>query len=166
VKGSPLESRLGFLVCPLCEVHELYARGNGSASCESCGGIVSGLTLKVLQQITYLPDALGSHACECGSPEMRRLPDRTRYCPSCGSEVLPVDAQATLSEHDDHSETWPAGWVGGRFRKLSSFVDNPNLAKWDAPSDRLDYYRGHRAGSETRQDRGGLLLARARKLAP
>ena len=30
-------------------------------------------------------------------------------------------------------------------------MDNPNLAKWEAPSDRLDYYRGHRAGSEARQ---------------
>jgi ribosomal protein L37AE/L43A len=163
VKGSLLESRPGFLVCPLCEVHELDARGHGSPRCNSCGGIVSGLTLKVLQQITDLPDALGSHACECGYPEMRRLPDGTRHCPSCGSEVMPVDAQALLSEH---GEAWRAGWADGSFRELSSFVDNPNLAKWEAPSDRLAYYRGHRAGSETRRDRGGRLLARARKVEP
>jgi hypothetical protein len=31
-----------------------------------------------------------------------------------------------------------------------SFVDYPNLAKWENPSDRLAYYRGHRAGSEAR----------------
>ena len=30
-------------------------------------------------------------------------------------------------------------------------MDNPNLAKWEASSDRLDYYQGHRAGGEARQ---------------
>jgi hypothetical protein len=37
--------------------------------------------------------------------------------------------------------------------KRGSFVDNPNLAKWENPSDRFDYYQGHRAGSEARQSR-------------
>jgi hypothetical protein len=145
-------------------MHNLDARGHGSARCESCGGIVSGLTLEALRQITDLPDALGSHACECGHPEMRRLPDGTRHCPCCGSEVLPVDAQVILSEADEHGEAWRAGWTDGRFRELSSFAYNPNLAKWEAPSARLAYYRGHRAGSETRRDRSGRLLARARKV--
>jgi hypothetical protein len=163
VKGSPLESSSGSLVCPLCEVHNLDARGHGSALCESCGGIVSRLTLETLRQITDLPEALGNHACECGHPEMQRLPDGTRHCPCCGSEVMPVDAQALLSEH---GEAWRAGWADGRFRELSSFVDNPNLAKWAAPSDRLAYYRGHRAGSETRWEQSGRLLARARKVEP
>ena len=166
MKGSPLESRLGSLVCPLCEVHELDARGHDSARCESCECLVSELTLDALQQITDLPNALGSHACECGHPEMRRLPDGTRHCPSCGSEVLPIDTHATLSEPDDHGEAWRAGWTDGRFRELSSFVDNPNLAKWEAPSNKLGYYSCHRADSETRRDRGGPLLARARKVEP
>ena len=163
MKGSPLESRSGSLVCPLCEVHNLDARGLGSARCESCGGLVSGATLEALRQITDLPEAIGSQACECGHPEMRRLPDGTRHCPCCGSEVMPVDAQAILSEH---GEAWPAGWTDGRFGELSSFACNPNLARWEAPSDRLAYYGGHRAGSETRRDRGGRLLARARKVEP
>jgi len=119
--------------------------------------------LETLQRITDLPEALGSHACECGHPEMRRLPDGTHHCPSCGSEVLPIDAHAALSEH---SEAWWAGWMDGHFRERASFACNPNLAKWEALSDRLDYYRGHRAGSETRRDLSGPLLARARKVEP
>ena len=43
--------------------------------------------------------------------------------------------------------------MDGRFGEGSSFVDNPNLARWGNPSDRLDYYRGHRAGSEARRAR-------------
>jgi len=97
---------------------------------------------------------------------MRRLPDGTRHCPSCGSEVLPTDARATLSESDKRGEAWWAGWLDGHFGKSACFVDTTKLAKCEAPSERLDYYRGHRAGSETRRDRSGPLLARARKVEP
>jgi ribosomal protein L37AE/L43A len=48
--------------------------------------------LLTLEQIVALPDAFGKHACECGHPEMRRLPDGVYRCPSCGSEVLPIEA--------------------------------------------------------------------------
>jgi hypothetical protein len=30
------------------------------------------------------------------------------------------------------------------------FTNNRRLAKWEGPTDRLDYYRGHRAGHEAR----------------
>src|SRR3712207_7132400 len=109
---------------------------------------------------TFMLIAVGAHACECGHPEMRCLPDGVYHCPSCGSEVLPIDAHATLSEH---SEAWWAGWMDGHFGERASFACNTNLAKWEAPSDRLDYYRGHRAGSGTHWDRSDQLLARARK---
>jgi ribosomal protein L37AE/L43A len=46
--------------------------------------------LLTLEQIVALPGASGKHACECGHPEMRRLPDGTFHCPSCGSEVSPI----------------------------------------------------------------------------
>jgi hypothetical protein len=46
---------------------------------------------RTLEQIAALPDALGAHACECGHPEMRRLPDGVYHCPGCGSEVLPTE---------------------------------------------------------------------------
>ena len=101
MKDPSLESRPGSLVCPQCEVHKLDARDQSSARCDSCGGIVSGVMLVALRQITDLPDAMGSHACECGHPEMRRLSDGTHHCPACGSEVVPIDARTTLAEPDE-----------------------------------------------------------------
>jgi hypothetical protein len=50
--------------------------------------------LEALREIAALPDSLGSHACECGHPEMRLLPDGVFHCPACGCEVLPL----TVSE--------------------------------------------------------------------
>jgi ribosomal protein L37AE/L43A len=76
--------------CPFCEAHELRSFGHNSARCDSCGGLLSGPLLETLQAIADLPDALGGHACECGHPEMRLLPDGVYRCPACGSEVLPV----------------------------------------------------------------------------
>jgi hypothetical protein len=58
--------------------------------CASCGNFLTGTLLETLRQIAELPDAVGCHACECGHPEMRRLPDEVYWCPACGSEVLPA----------------------------------------------------------------------------
>jgi hypothetical protein len=99
MKGSSQESRPSYLICPLCEAAQLRPFGYHSVRCETCGGSLSEAMLKALRQITNLPDALGSHACECGHPEMRLLPDNTRHCPSCGSEVVPIEAQATKISH-------------------------------------------------------------------
>jgi ribosomal protein L37AE/L43A len=149
-----LASRSDSLVCPTCEAGELGPSGRDSARCSSCGDLLGGATLEALRQITALPESLGTHACEeCGHPEMRLLPDGTYHCPACGSEVVSISAPSTASKPNEHSGAYWAGWVDGRFRKRGSFVDNPNLAKWANPSDRLDYYRGHRAGSEARQAR-------------
>ena len=90
MKGSSLTSRPDSLVCPVCEVDRLQPVGKEAMHCASCGGHLSGAMLEALRQITDLPDAFGAHACECGHPEMRHLPDGTYHCPSCGSEVLPV----------------------------------------------------------------------------
>jgi hypothetical protein len=92
-----LASRSEALVCPLCEARELYPSDRDSMRCESCGGHLCGAMVEALLQITHLPDALGNHACECGHPEMRRLPDRTFHCPACGSEVLPADVPSSPS---------------------------------------------------------------------
>jgi hypothetical protein len=54
--------------------------------------------LETLRRISALPDAQGRHACGCGHPEMRRLPDGIFHCPACGSEVLPSVAPSALSE--------------------------------------------------------------------
>ena len=78
------------LRCPFCEVYELELCGRASMRCPSCASVLSAYLLKTLHWITELPDALGRHACECGHPEMRRLPDEVYWCPACGSEVLPI----------------------------------------------------------------------------
>ena len=154
MKSSSLASRSRSLICPLCEAGKLRPSGQDSARCASCAGPVSGAMLGALRQIVALPDALGKHACEeCGHPEMRRLPDGTFHCPACGSEVLPIDASSTPSRPEEHAQAYWAGWVDGRFAERGSFVDNPNLAKWQNPSERLTYYQGHRAGSGAHQDR-------------
>jgi hypothetical protein len=48
------------------------------------------------RSIIGLPDAVGSHACECGHHEMRLLPDGVFHCPACGSEVLRIKNHAFL----------------------------------------------------------------------
>jgi ribosomal protein L37AE/L43A len=76
-------------VCPSCESHELESHSRDSASCPRCGRL-AWVVLKTLREISALPDAMGTHACECGHPEMRRLPDGVYRCPACRLEVLPV----------------------------------------------------------------------------
>ena len=151
MKGSSLVSRPGSLVCPMCEVGRVRSTPPDPVRCDACCDSPSGAIVEALRQITTLADALAGHACECGHPEMRFLPDGTFHCPACGSEVLPIDAPSTFSKPGEPGEAYWLGWLDGRYGKIGSFVDNPNLARWDDPSSRLDYYRGHRAGSEMRQ---------------
>ena len=77
------------LTCPYCEGCELRPFGRNSSRCESCEGVLGGPFLQALLHITSLPDSIGRHACDCGHPEMRLLPDGVYRCPACGSEVLP-----------------------------------------------------------------------------
>jgi ribosomal protein L37AE/L43A len=90
MRRSRTASSPNSLVCPLCGSGELRPVGHNSARCAWCSGSVQGWTLELLCQIAALPDALGRHACECGHPDMRRLPDGVFHCPACGSEVLPL----------------------------------------------------------------------------
>ena len=92
MKASSLASRSDFLVCPICQAGELHSFGGECARCGSCECIVGAATLLTLEQIIALPDALDGHACECGHPEMRLLPDGTLHCPACGAEVFPIEA--------------------------------------------------------------------------
>ena len=98
MRSSTLVSRSDSLICPLCEVSKLHTSNRNSMICESCGGHLSGSMLETLRRISALPDALGKHPCECGHPEMRRLPDGTFHCPACGSEVLPSVTPSALAE--------------------------------------------------------------------
>src|SRR3712207_6681932 len=97
MKGSSLKSRADSFICPLCESGGLQPVDNGSMRCGSCDGSLGGAMLETLRRITDLSEALGSHACECGHPEMRCLPDGVFHCPSCGSEVLPLKAHRRSS---------------------------------------------------------------------
>jgi ribosomal protein L37AE/L43A len=152
MKGLSLASRPGSLVCPLCETGQLRTAGNHTLHCESCSSSLYGGVLETLRRISTLPDALGRHACEeCGHPEMRCLPDETYHCPSCGSEVLTIAASSTRSKPIEHGQAY---WAEGRFEEIGTFADNPNLTRWENPSDRLAYYRGHRVGSEERPGGG------------
>jgi ribosomal protein L37AE/L43A len=133
--------------CPFCEVYDLERFSDGSARCASCRGSLGAQLLSTLRQIQALPDALGSHPCEeCGHPEMRRLPNGVFHCPACGSEVLP--ARGSPESGAGVSEAYLSGWMDGLFGSEVSFVHNRELARWEDATDRLDYYRGHRAGWE------------------
>jgi ribosomal protein L37AE/L43A len=90
VKGSAPASRPDTIICPLCEAGELFS-GGVWVRCDSCARAVEAAILRTLEQIASLADAVGEHACECGHPEMRRLPDAVFHCPACGLEVIPLE---------------------------------------------------------------------------
>ena len=140
------------LTCPFCSEAELRGFGRNSLRCDECGGVLGGALLETLKRITLLPDATGGHACECGHPEMRRLPDGVYRCPACGAEVTPVSAPVSWKS-PEHSEAYWAGWLDGRYGNLEKFTNNRRLAKWEEAPDRLDYFRGHRAGYEARMSK-------------
>ena len=104
MRSSASNSNTRFIVCPLCEAGELQAFGRDSARCGSCRDLLGREQLETLLEIVGLPDALGSHACECGHPEMRLLPDGVLHCPACGSEVLPIRDRAFLPEAASSSD--------------------------------------------------------------
>jgi len=147
------------LTCPFCEASYLTDFGRNSARCGACGGVLGGDFLDSLRKIVALPDSLGHHACECGHPEMRLLPDGVYRCPACGSEVLPLSAANVTWINPGRSEAYRQGWLDGRFGSSDLLVDSRLLARWTAAQDRLDFYRGHRAGREARVGKDRLIEA-------
>lgn len=91
-------SRSGYLICPACEVGKLHPSGGGFARCGRCGYVLDAQMLLLLERIVALPEVLGKHACECGHPEMRLLPDGVYHCPACGSEVLLLRSHRPAAE--------------------------------------------------------------------
>ena len=63
------------------------------------------------------------------------------------------------SKSRSYSKAYGYGWQDGRYGEPCCFTVNHRLASLTAPSDRLDYYRGHREGRETRLRYGRLLEA-------
>jgi len=149
-KQAYISSNTNSIICPCCGIDELERCADGEARCARCDRPISTRVLKTLEQIASLPDAIGSHACECGRPEMRHLADGVLWCPGCGSEVVPLSASEMRSESESVSEAYRCGWAEGLFGNTETFVRNDGLARWEDTYDRLAYYRGHRAGRAVR----------------
>jgi ribosomal protein L37AE/L43A len=149
-KLNYISSTTNSIICPCCGIDELERSADGEARCSRCVLTISTQVLETLEQIVSLPDAIGSHACECGHPEMRRLGDGVLRCPGCGSEVLPLSASEMRSESDLMSEAYRCGWAEGLFGNTETLVYNDGLARWEQAHDRLAYYRGHQAGRAVR----------------
>jgi hypothetical protein len=61
---------------------------------------------------------------------------------------------------ENRSRAYWCGWFDGRrYGSTRCFTENPRLAEWTKTADRLDYYRGHRAGNASRRHSGGFLEA-------
>ena len=56
-----------------------------------------------------------------------------------------------MMKHDETGKAYQRGWIAGRYGELGRFTENHRLAEWQEASERLEYYRGHRAGRQTRQ---------------
>ena len=81
---------------------------------------------------------------------MRLLPDNVYRCPACGAEVLPLSAANVSWMNPPRSAAYRQGWLDGRFGGSELLSESRLLARWDSAHDRLDFYRGHRAGREAR----------------
>jgi ribosomal protein L37AE/L43A len=112
------------LTCPFCWEAELRSFGRNSLRCDECGSVLGGALLETLHMIVTLPDAAGGHACECGHPEMRHLPDGVYRCPACGSEVTPISAPVSWKS-PDHTEAYWCGWLDGRYGDPEWFTKTP-----------------------------------------
>ncbi len=77
------------IACPSCGAGELRPCSPYLFRCDECDQTLEEALLKTLFQIRKLPDAIGRHACDCGHPEMRHLPDNVFWCPACCLEVTP-----------------------------------------------------------------------------
>ena len=87
--------------------------------CDFCKRAFDKTIMETIMQIVALPRALGKHPCDCGHPEMRRLPDGVFHCPACRAEVLPVSIPEP-------------GQIGAR-RSLSAFERIPLSARAQQP---------------------------------
>jgi hypothetical protein len=63
----------------------------------------------------------------------------------------PYLAVIVMKKLANNSAAYRCGWIDGCYEELGCFTENRRLAEWERASDRLDYYRGHRAGREARR---------------
>ena len=64
-----------------------------------------------------------------------------------------------MREKRETSIAYRCGWFDGCHGELALFTGNRRLAELMSASDRLDYYRGHRAGREACRQRNHLVRA-------
>jgi ribosomal protein L37AE/L43A len=141
-----------FIACPWCEAGRLSSEDASKARCHDCGYEIYGQLFRTLRDTTMLPEAVGLHACECGYPEMRLLPDGVYHCPACGDEVMPAGAPEVEWRTEDRSEAYWQGWLDGRYARIEDLRHSSRLARWERAEDRLEYHRGHRAGIRERRN--------------
>lgn len=141
------------ILCPLCEANELLMVGPNAARCDACEYSMGGGLIGTLRGMARLPEAVGRHACECGYPEMRLLPDGVYQCPDCRAEVTPFGAPRVEWKTEDRTEAYWQGWLDGRYAQVGDFRGSSRLARWEGAHDRLEYYRGHRTGGVERRER-------------
>jgi hypothetical protein len=65
----------------------------------------------------------------------------------------------TNLEPQNPTSAYRHGLNDGHYGEPCCFTDNERLTALETPSDRLDYYRGHREGREMRLRDGHLLEA-------
>jgi hypothetical protein len=58
-----------------------------------------------------------------------------------------------MTKNYETSSAYRCRWIDRCYTELGCFTENHRLTGWKTASDRLDYYRGHRTGWETRQRR-------------
>jgi hypothetical protein len=58
-----------------------------------------------------------------------------------------------------NSLAYRSGWIDGCCGEFGCFSENPRLSEWKTAFERLDYYRGHRAGREASRRSGTRLRA-------
>ena len=76
------------------------------------------------------------------------------YCLGCGRSgpVRGNSAEALTALRERRKDpAYRNGWGDGRFGLMETFLENPNLSRWESYPERLAYYRGHRDGRRVRE---------------
>ena len=65
-----------------------------------------------------------------------------------------IQGQRVIEELGDRRKdpAYRIGWEDGRFGLMETFLENPNLARWEGHLERLAYYRGYREGRRVREE--------------
>ena len=93
----------------------------------------------------------------CEAHDLQPFGPSSASCEYCGgllggallqtlSRSSPSSVTTVSPEPQTHSKSYRHGREDGRYEEPLRFTENRRLALLQAPTERLDYYRGHRAG--------------------